>query len=96
MEPSTLTVPVLYLLIVWAVVTAIFLGLLLWRNLLESHEDDQLFIDPAEDHIAREQRELVGKINTLSKPILLTGILACVLLVVTAGIWLYQCLRTFN
>jgi hypothetical protein len=95
MDTSSLTGTVLYLLIAWAIVTAIFLGLLIWRNLLESHEDDQLFLDSAEDHMAREQRELVGKINTLSKPILLSGILAGVLLVLTAGMWLYQGLKNF-
>lgn len=92
---STLTGPVFYLLIAWGIVTAAFLGLLLWRNLLESHEDDQLFLDSAEDHIAREQRQLVARINTLSRPIMLTGILAGVLLVVMAGVWLYEGLRHF-
>lgn len=92
---STLTGPVLYLLIVWAVVTAVFLALLIWRNLLESHEDDQLFLDAAEEHMAKEQRELVGRINTLSRPILLTGVLAAILLVLTAGLWLYEGLKNF-
>ena len=92
---STLTGPVLYLLIAWGIVTAIFLGLLIWRNLLESHEDDQLFLDAAEEHMAREQRQLVAKINTLSRPIMLTGVLAGVLLVVVAGVWLYEGLRHF-
>jgi hypothetical protein len=90
---STLTGPVLYLLIAWGIVTFIFLGLLIWRNLLESHEDDQLFLDSAEEHMAKEQRELVSKINTLSRPILLTGILAGVLLVTVAGMWLYEGLK---
>ena len=92
---STLTGPVLYLLIAWGIVTAIFLGLLIWRNLLESHEDDQLFLDAAEEHMAREQRQLVAKINTLSRPIMLTGVLSGVLLVVVAGVWLYEGLRHF-
>jgi hypothetical protein len=92
---STLTGPVLYLLILFAAVTVVFLALLLWRNLLESHEDDQLFLDAAEEHMAKEQRELVGKINTLSRPIMLTGVLAAVLLVLTAGLWLYEGLKNF-
>ncbi len=35
------TGPIFYLLIAWGIVTAIFLVLLIWRSLLESHEDDQ-------------------------------------------------------
>jgi hypothetical protein len=95
MSESTLTGPVLYTLIAWGIVTAVFLGLLLWRNLLESHEDDQLFLDAAEDHMAREQRALVQRINTLSRPIMMTGILAGVLLLASAGLWLYEELRHF-
>ena len=92
---SSLTGPVLYLLIAWGIITFVFLGLLIWRNLLESHEDDQLFLDSAEDHMAKEQRQLVARINTLQRPIMLTGVLAGVLLVVVAGVWLYQGLKHF-
>jgi len=95
MSESTLSWPVLYMLIAWGIVTAVFLALLLWRNLLESHEDDQLFIDAAEEHMAREQRALIQRINTLSRPIMMTGILAGVLLLASAGLWLYEGLRHF-
>jgi len=95
MSESTLTGPVLYMLIAWGIVTAVFLALLIWRNLLESHEDDQLFLDAAEEHMAKEQRALVQRINTLSKPIMMTGILAGVLLLASAGLWLYEGLKHF-
>jgi hypothetical protein len=87
--------PIFYLLIAWGIVTAIFLVLLIWRSLLESHEDDQLFIDAAEEHMAREQRDLVAKINTLSRPIMASGVAAGGLLLVIAGLWLYTGLRNF-
>ena len=84
MESQTLTGPLLYLLIAWGVVTAVFLVLLLRRSLLASHEDDQIFLDAAQEHMAREQREIVAKINALSRPIMGTGILAGALLLVIA------------
>ncbi len=95
MDPTTLSGPLLYLLITWGVVTAIFLFLLLRRSLLASHEDDQIFLDAAEEHMAREQRELVAKIDALSKPLMGTGILAGGLLLVIAGMWLYSGLKNF-
>jgi hypothetical protein len=95
MSESTLTGPVLYMLIAWGIVTAVFLALLIWRNLLESHEDDQLFLAAAEEHMAREQRALVHRINTLSKPIMMTGILAGILLLASGGLWLYEGLKHF-
>jgi len=95
MESTILQGPFIYLLIAWGFVTAVFLFLLLRRSLLASHEDDQIFLDAAQDHMAREQRELVAKINALSRPIMGTGILAGVLLLVIAGMWLYEGLRNF-
>jgi hypothetical protein len=87
--------PFLYLLITWGVVTAIFLLLVIWRSVLASHEDDQIFLDAAEEHMAKEQRELVTKINKLSSPILTSGIMAGVLLLAIAGIFVYNGLKNF-
>ncbi len=90
---STLTPPVFYILVVWGIVTAVFVILLIWRGVLSSHEDDQIFLDAAEEHMAREQRELVAKISTLSRPLLITGILSGVLLLLAGGLWIYEGLR---
>jgi hypothetical protein len=87
--------PFLYLLITWGVVTAIFLILVIWRSVLASHEDDQIFLDAAEEHMAREQRELVTKIDKFSSPILTSGIMAGVLLLAIAGIFVYNGLKNF-
>jgi hypothetical protein len=95
MDTTTLTGPILYLLITWAVITAVFIGLLIWRSLLASHEDDQIFLDAAEEHMAREQRELVARIGALSRPIATSGIAAGALLLVIVGMWLYQGLKSF-
>jgi hypothetical protein len=95
MESTLTTGPIFYLLIAWGIITAIFLILLIWRSLLESHEDDQLFIDAAEEHMAKEQRDLVAKINTLSRPIMASGVAAGGLLLVIAGLWLYEGLKHF-
>ena len=92
---ALLTGPVLYLLIAWGIVTTVFLILLIWRTLLASHEDDQIFLDSAQEHLAREQRELVARITRLSRPIATTGIAAGALLLALAGVWLYNGLKNF-
>ena len=95
MDDTVLAGPMLYLLIIWGVVTAIFLALVAWRSVLSSHEDDQIFLDAAEEHMAREQRELVSKINSLSRPLLASGITSGVLLLLIAGIFVYHGLKNF-
>ena len=95
MEETLTQGPILYLLIAWGIVTAIFLVLLIWRSVLESHEDDQIFLDSAQDHIAKEQKELVSRITSLSRPIMTTGVAAGGLLRVIAGMWVYHGLKNF-
>jgi hypothetical protein len=88
MEPQTLSGPLLYMTIAWGIFTAAFIVLFIWRSVLSSHEDDQIFLDAAEEHMAKQQRELVAKIDSLSRPLLGTGIIAGVLLLVIAGMLL--------
>ena len=95
MESPTLTGPILYMLFVWGAITAVFIGLLIWRSLLASHEDDQIFLDSASDHMAREQQELIARISSLSRPILTSGVAAGALLLVIAGMWLWEGLKSF-
>jgi hypothetical protein len=96
MDPSTFTTgPIFYVLIAWGIVTAIFMLLLIWRSVLASHEDDQIFLDAAQDHMAREQQELVAKIQKISRPLLGSGIVSGVLLLLLAGMWIYNGFKNF-
>jgi len=90
---STLHGPVLYLLIAWGIATAVFVILFIWRSVLSSHEDDQIFLDAAEDHMAKEQRELVAKISSLSRPLIISGVLSGALLLLAGGLWIYEGLK---
>ncbi len=83
------------LLVAWGLVTAVFIILLIWRSLLTNREDDQIFLDAAEEHMAAEQRALVSRIMALSRPITTAGVTSGVLLLVIAGMWLYEGLKNF-
>jgi hypothetical protein len=87
--------PLLYLLIAWGIATVAFIALIIWRSLLSSHEDDQIFLDAAQEHMAREQRELVTKIDSLSRPLMTSGIASGVLLLLMLGLVVYHGLSNF-
>ena len=78
------------LLIVWGVLTAILIVLLIYRGTLSMHEDDQLFLDQAESHMAQEQTALLQRINRLTLPVRALTAGSVLLLLVMAAIAVYR------
>jgi hypothetical protein len=77
------------LVVVWSALTLALVVLLIYRGTLTMHEDDQLFLDSAEDHMQKEQEELLGKMNRLTPWVRICGAGSAVLLVVMAGVYLF-------
>ncbi len=82
-------------LVLWGAVTAVLVGLLAYRGTLEIREDDQIFLDRAGDSMANEQREIVARIDKLSKPIKIFMILSIVLLLTALGVFLAEGFKNF-
>jgi len=78
------------LLIAWGVLTAALIIVLIYRGTLTMHEDDQLFLGESESHMAREQVEIMAKVDRLGPFVKVLGTLSAVLLVAIAGIAVYQ------
>jgi len=78
------------LLIVWGVFTVGLIILLIYRSTLTMHEDEQLFLDDANSHMQQEQTELLVKVNRLTVPVWVFGAGSGVLLLVLAGMFIYQ------
>lgn len=77
------------LLVVWAVLTALLIILLIYRGTLSMHEEDQLFLDEAESHMAKEQEEVHAKMDRTVLPMRVLTAASGGLILIIAGMWLY-------
>jgi beta-lactamase regulating signal transducer with metallopeptidase domain len=80
-------------LIVWGVLTAILIILLIYRSTLTMQEDDQLFLGESESHMEKEQIEIMAKVNKVTPFVRWLGAASGVLILVIAGLAIYQGLQ---
>jgi beta-lactamase regulating signal transducer with metallopeptidase domain len=78
---------------VWGVVTAVLVILLIYRSTLTMQEDDQLFLGESESHMEKEQIEIMAKVNKITPLVKWMGAASGVLLLVIAGLAVYQGLQ---
>jgi hypothetical protein len=77
-------------LIVWGVLTGVLVILLIYRSTLTMHEDDQLFLDESASGMAQEQAEIMAKLNRVTPFVKWLGAASGVLILVIAGLAIYQ------
>jgi hypothetical protein len=78
------------LLILWAGLTIVLVVLLIYRSTLAMHEDDQLFLGNSEAHMAKEQEELIVRMNKIEPWVKVCGAGSALLFVLIAGMMLYS------
>ena len=83
------------LMISWGVITAALAVLVIYRGTLASREDDQIFIDAAEQHHYLEQQAIIARMSRLTRPIIALAVISGALLLTSAGIWIYDGLKNF-
>ncbi len=64
--------------------------LLIYRSTLTLHEEEGLYLDEANSHMQQEQTELLVKVNRLTVPVWIFGTGFGVMLLVLAGMFIYQ------
>ena len=72
-------------LIAWGVVTGILLILLFYRSTLTRQEDDQLFLDDSASGMAKDQMELMAKVNKITPVVKMLGAVSGAMILVIAG-----------
>ena len=79
----------------WGVITVVLVVLVVYRGTLSSREDDQIFIDAAEQHHYQEQLVIIDRISRLTRPIIALSVLSGALLLASVGVWIYQAFLSF-
>jgi hypothetical protein len=79
----------------WGVITAALAVVVIYRVTLSSREDDQIFIDDAEQHYYQEQQAIIARMSRLTRPIIALAVMSGVLLLASAGMWMYQGYSSF-
>lgn len=77
-------------LIIWGVLTGVLVVLLIYRSTLTMHEDDQLFLDDSASGMAQEQAEIMAKLNKVTPFVKWLGAASGALILVIAGMAIYQ------
>jgi hypothetical protein len=82
--------PLTAALVIWGAVTAALAVLLIYRSTVSMKEDDQLFLDPAQSNLEKEQEQIRRRLERLAPYTKILGATSGVLLVAMAGMWLYE------
>jgi len=83
------------LMISWGVSTVFLVVLVVYRGTLSSREDDQIFIGGSEQHHYQDQVAIIARMSRLTKPIIALSVISSVLLLASAGVWIYQGFMSF-
>jgi hypothetical protein len=80
----------LWLSITWGALTVLLVILLIYRGTLTMQEDDQLFLDESESHMAQDQMEVMSKVNRITPVVKILGGVSGLMFLVLAGLFIYQ------
>jgi hypothetical protein len=78
------------LTVTWGVATTVLAALLIYRAVLSTKEEDQLFLNASESHLEQEQIQLQSRLSVLSRYAMIFGAVSVALMLTIAGIWTYQ------
>ena len=82
------SIPVL--LIIWATISACFLGLLAYKGQLTRYEEDQLFLSDIRSNEQQLQGEIVRKVTKIQPFVRVFGIASAIMTAGIIGIFTYD------
>jgi hypothetical protein len=82
------------LLVAWGILTGILIILLIYKSTLTMHEDDSIFLNETESQMHKDQVEVLAKMNKIAPIVKILGALSGVMILVIAGLFIYQGLNS--
>src|ERR1700723_3464787 len=82
--------PIYGLLVAWGILTGVLIVLLIYRSTLTMHEDDSIDLHETESQMHKDQREVLAKMNKITPIVKVLGALSGVMILVIAGLFIYQ------
>jgi len=82
------------LLTAWGVLTGILIVLLIYKSTLSMHEDDSIMLNDTGSQMQKDQAEVLAKMNKITPIVKVLGALSGVMILVIAGMFLYQGLNS--
>ena len=82
--------PMLMLMSVWAVLTAVLAILLIYRSALSMHEDDQLFLNSSESQLEQDQKQVMARMNRVRPLVNVLGASSGLLVLMMVGLWVWR------
>ena len=81
------------LIVIWAVLTGLFLALLAYNATITRYEENQLFLDDASSNANEQQQQnsILRKVNKLLPVIRTLGILSAIFTVLIIAIYTWDC-----
>lgn len=82
--------PMYMLLVAWGILTTVLIVLMIYKSTLSMHEDDSIFLHETESQMHKDQTEVLAKMNKITPIIKVLGTLSGVMILVIAGLFIYQ------
>jgi hypothetical protein len=82
------------LIVIWSVITVALIIVLIYRSTLSMHEDDQLFLDDSTSNLRAEQEQVLSRMNKVTPWVRILGAASGLLILVIAGMALWQRMNT--
>jgi hypothetical protein len=86
--------PLTVMLVVWGIVTCVFIGLMIYRSVIGMREEDQLYLNSSV--LEGQQKEIVAKLDRITPYLKGFGWASAGLLLLIGGFSVYQAFTRFQ